>query len=76
MLYQKLKLTQLLSELFSYKILKNNLIKQIIRTEAASVFLFWGGMFPNQLKKFLRKIKKELILTDFALFMHMITEQY
>ena len=46
-------LNSLLSELFTYKILKNSLIKQIVCTEATSVSLFWGGMFPNRLKTLL-----------------------
>ena len=37
--YQKPKSNSLLSEHFSYKILKNSLIKQIFRTEATSVSL-------------------------------------
>ena len=45
----------LLSELFSYEILKNRGIKQNFRTEATSVSLFSGGMFPNRLKTLTKK---------------------
>ena len=42
-------LSSQLSELFTYKVFKNNLVKQIFRTEATSE-LFWDGKFPNQLE--------------------------
>ena len=51
--YQKEKPNSLISELFSHKILKNSLINKIFHTEATSVFLFWGGLFPNRLKTLL-----------------------
>ena len=42
-------LSSLLSKLFTYKVFKSNLIKQIFRTEATSES-FWDGKFPNQLE--------------------------
>ena len=62
--YYKPKPNLLPSEPFTHKI-----SKQIFCTEVTSVSLFWGGMFPNGLKNTSIKIKKQLVLTNFALVM-------
>ena len=71
------KLKSLLSELFSYKILKNSTHQtNFLYINYFSIFVLRWDVFKLTKSPFTKKLKKQLMLTNFTLAMYKIAEKY